>query len=518
MRERQLRPPVKMKYNMWTPDDQQKTGAHFNTNRERITSTSASQGRKLSRVWFAPFVLCCILSILSIRSSSSLLAEYAHKESLSNIVVSGRSSSVNNDPRASEKCTGMSDKVLAQTTTHIVGRSIPKVVRFILQSKCIPEEVAETHNQNWKQAKNHTIIYYDQEYVDEYMSQEHKDFPAAASKYKCITDNVARMDLVKLMLLWDKGGIAVDFGNIPGPAFKNGDIISDADECIFEVDAEWATNPRFLACRPRHAALYVAITKLLAVALIDFPGFTISIEGRRSYFGYISEFMTGADHGNIKTIRVQQNGQQFDGHKIVQINTNRTNGELLTSLVVSKETMRDLKLRELSKLEQDQCKVKMINNSFEVDIDSLLELVGVGAKENTTCPEDLTYIGSRYNDGSILKGRKIPKIVHKTAKSKCFADLYVPAMHTWMFEDHSFFVHDDEAVNKLLNREWPEFPLLQQARSCIATGAGMAGAYVYSECRLVAHLIYELTTGDSSFLTRIRSRVRFELRNYILDV
>ena len=36
-----------------------------------------------------------------------------------------------------------------------------------------------------------------------------------------------------------------------------------------------------------------------------------------------------------------------------------------------------------------------------------------------------------------------------------------------MSENHSFFVHDDEAVEKLLNREWPEFPLLQQARSCI---------------------------------------------------
>ena len=43
-----------------------------------------------------------------------------------------------------------------------------------------------------------------------------------------------------------------------------------------------------------------------------------------------------------------------------------------------------------------------------------------------------------------------------------------------MSENHSFFVHDDEAVEKLLNREWPEFPLLQQARSCIA---GMAGKY-----------------------------------------
>jgi len=378
----------------------------------------------------------------------------------------------------------LGDKVLPQTTTHMATREIPKVIHFIVQSKCLPEELAKSHSEAWEGAvQNYSIMYYDQDYIDNYMAQEHKDFPAAASKYKCATDPMARMDIAKLMILWDKGGISVDFGNIPGPAFGNGetDLISDTDECVFEVDGEWKANPRFLACKPRHAAVYSAITHFLAMAFVgSIPAYPY--HGASGTFGIMAGYMTGPDEGHVKTLRIQKDAGSFDNHTIVQINTNRTEGDILTSLTIRNDTLEDLiRLQRASKEVQDECDLVMRNDSFEVDIDSLLDLVGFG-KENTSCPEGLTYVGSRHNASaskSIIQGRKIPKIVHKTSKTRCFAENYVPAMNMWRFEDHSFFVHDDEAVDKLLNREWPEFPLLQHARSCTASGAGMAGKYMY---------------------------------------
>ena len=373
---------------------------------------------------------------------------------------------------------GLHDKVLPQTTTHMATREIPKVIHFIVQSKCLPEELAKSHNEAWEDVQNYSIMYYDQDYIANYMSKKHKDFPAAASKYKCSTDPMARMDLAKLMILWDKGGISVDFGNIPGPAFANGDLISDTDECVLEVDAEWKANSRFLACKPRHAAVYSAIMNFLSIAFVDsIPAYPYP--GGSGIVGTIADYMTGPDEGHIKTLRIQENAEYFDNHTIVQVNTNRTEGDILTSLTIGNETLRDLiRLQKGTKQDQDECDSVMQNDSFDVDIDSLLDLVGFGKEKNTACPEGLTYIGSRHNaSASIIEGRKIPKIVHKTSKTRCFAENYVPALKMWMFEDHSFFVHDDEAVDKLLNREWPEFPLLQQARSCIASGAGMAGKY-----------------------------------------
>jgi mannosyltransferase OCH1-like enzyme len=36
----------------------------------------------------------------------------------------------------------------------------------------------------------------------------------------------------------------------------------------------------------------------------------------------------------------------------------------------------------------------------------------------------------------------------------------------WRFKDYSLFMHDDDAMDKLLNRYWPEFPQLQQMQKC----------------------------------------------------
>ena len=51
---------------------------------------------------------------------------------------------------------------------------------------------------------------------------------------------------------------------------------------------------------------------------------------------------------------------------------------------------------------------------------------------------------------------------------------FVENLDYWHFKDHSFFFHNEEAVDRLLNRHWPEFPELQQAMKCLRSGAAKA--------------------------------------------
>ena len=394
----------------------------------------------------------------------------------------------------------MHDRVLSKDITHN-DRAIPRIIHFLLQSRCIPEELA-TNIQQWNALSDHSIIYHDQKEIDEYMTANRKDFASISTAYNCAPDSRAQMDIARFLILWDLGGIAIDIDNVPGPAFLNGTIISNTDECVFEVDEAFTANPRFIASAPQHSALYVAITKfVLGIFVVKQrchdPESTCNYAPLQSslYMGFIADFHDGRDQGNVKTHRFKKKG--YLKSNIVQINTNRTEGDLFTHLTLSDSTKDEIKLNIFSSADQDQCKAMNVlnNDSFQVDIKSLIEIAGItgtyaeseqtttsnagGAQQNETCPDGLNLINSKYDPRSIVKGRKIPKIVHMTSKSHCFTDNFATNINKWRFEGHSFFMHDDAAVDRLFDRDWPEFPLLKESLSCIVTGAGKADLWRY---------------------------------------
>lgn len=65
--------------------------------------------------------------------------------------------------------------------------------------------------------------------------------------------------------------------------------------------------------------------------------------------------------------------------------------------------------------------------------------------------------------------RKIPKIVHLSFTSRCVGELFANSVQQWKesLPDHSIYFHDDQAVDRLLQQEWPEFPDLQKKMQCI---------------------------------------------------
>ena len=101
-------------------------------------------------------------------------------------------------------------------------------------------------------------------------------------------------------------------------------------------------------------------------------------------------------------------------------------------------------------------------------------------QEDVKCPQNMypvEIISNPEADAGV--GRRIPKIVHMTGKTKCLTDFFLDAARKWQFEDHSFYFHDDQAVEDLFNQDWPMFPQLKNALLCLdGAGGGKARSVV----------------------------------------
>jgi mannosyltransferase OCH1-like enzyme len=112
---------------------------------------------------------------------------------------------------------------------------------------------------------------------------------------------------------------------------------------------------------------------------------------------------------------------------------------------------------------------------------SILDFVDATTNPETSCPEHLHLVPdtrlSSISATSSLNAKNasgIPKIVHITAKSRCMTKSFRDNIDKWRFDGYSLLVHNDQAVDRLLNRYWPEFPELQKVAHCLLSGAGKA--------------------------------------------
>ena len=109
----------------------------------------------------------------------------------------------------------------------------------------------------------------------------------------------------------------------------------------------------------------------------------------------------------------------------------------------------------------------------------LVELVDTNRRVD--CPDSLTRMDDRILlQDSKDRRRKIPKIVHMTSKSRCLTQGFVDNVRKWHFSDHSFYFHDDDAVDRLLlERQWSDFPHIPLAMKCLRSGAAKADLWRY---------------------------------------
>ena len=68
---------------------------------------------------------------------------------------------------------------------------------------------------------------------------------------------------------------------------------------------------------------------------------------------------------------------------------------------------------------------------------------------------------------------KIPKLIHQTGKRRCLTRNFDQMTSQWKsrFQGYSYYFHDDDALNRLLDMEFPEFPHLRTIlRNCVTNG------------------------------------------------
>jgi hypothetical protein len=88
---------------------------------------------------------------------------------------------------------------------------------------------------------------------------------------------------------------------------------------------------------------------------------------------------------------------------------------------------------------------------------ALVELVG-GPTDSLSCPEGQWPIQDTVLPSRITsEGRKIPKIIHMTGRSRCTTEVMYDTINLWRLQNHSLFFHDDEAMDRLLSNHWPKF-------------------------------------------------------------
>ncbi|KAL3779247.1 hypothetical protein ACHAW5_008533 [Stephanodiscus triporus] len=95
------------------------------------------------------------------------------------------------------------------------------------------------------------------------------------------------------------------------------------------------------------------------------------------------------------------------------------------------------------------------------------ELTGNPEPGRILCPSPLYPVYDRIvfqkND------RRIPRMIHVSMKSRCLPEDFYLNTEKWKaaLPRHSFYFHDDDAVDKLINLPWPEFPQLKLMMRCV---------------------------------------------------
>jgi hypothetical protein len=111
----------------------------------------------------------------------------------------------------------------------------------------------------------------------------------------------------------------------------------------------------------------------------------------------------------------------------------------------------------------------------------LTELTNSAA--NVECPAPLVPLHDRIVDPPSFDSQKIPRLIHvawirgtETPTSRCLTPGMVDMAQKWkdQFPSYSYFFHGDEAVDRLLQEDWPEFPQLAKImNNCIKFGGAV---------------------------------------------
>lgn len=118
------------------------------------------------------------------------------------------------------------------------------------------------------------------------------------------------------------------------------------------------------------------------------------------------------------------------------------------------------------------------SNVHKSSLLSLTEITG----ETNACPVGFDLIDNVVDDSALQNAlpQRIPRIVHQTAKSRCLTLDITETTEKWRFPGWSYYFHDDDAIQRLFEQEFAEFPYLEDVvRKCLVHGTLKADLWRY---------------------------------------
>jgi hypothetical protein len=96
--------------------------------------------------------------------------------------------------------------------------------------------------------------------------------------------------------------------------------------------------------------------------------------------------------------------------------------------------------------------------------------------------------------------QKIPRIVHQTSTTRCLTPNFYDITNQWKFSGWAYYFHDDDAMERLLQIEFPEFAHLASViRNCATNGTIKADVWRYLVLYVYGGIYADLDSAPTKF-------------------
>ncbi len=311
--------------------------------------------------------------------------------------------------------------LLEDMNIDTINRTIPRTIHIIVHDRCVHESTKETLYK-WRSLHDYSIKFYDNDDADKILSKPRAALPQIITSLQCLTSSAVKLFLVKLLLLWDYGGIVVDAGSIsPSNCLLQKDFIQDDDEAILFMDGirdYYYTH--FTAAEDKHPIVHMMIQKVLADFFIQVTNQSFIIKTHEERFSDHLQFLmkySFPSETNTTSVTpgiLRREGEV--GRTVTLVNTTEieeTRYWINATIPAPKEvtSLTTSSINEAcvnwDQFEDETNRVSLEQLTKDIDIDADIS--------HASCPDDQieirdTILPSTENDAM----RKIPKIIHMT--------------------------------------------------------------------------------------------------------
>jgi len=154
---------------------------------------------------------------------------------------------------------------LVPATDSSEKRKIPKTLHISYKSRCVPTDIFADSIQRWMEAlPDYSFYFHDDHAVDRLLQQDWPEFPGLHRTMQCMKYKGAMtIDLWRMLIIYEFGGLYTDIDNAPIPEFKNGSVISPEDTFFASSDAWNRPIQNIFAMEARHPIAEFTVQNIL---------------------------------------------------------------------------------------------------------------------------------------------------------------------------------------------------------------------------------------------------------------